>query len=238
MTPALERWRSWSDPVILLLSLFSIPVILLEFAWDQLPNSDRMLLTIANVVILVGFGTDYLAGLVKSSKRWGYVRNEWLMGALVVVSLVTVLPLGAGAIGAIRVLRLVRLARPIAGFIRLLSVGAEGRRRALTLMRRRSFRTAMAAAALTWITSAAAFTLAEGVGSQGRNESFGDALWWSAATITTVGYGDIAPQTGVGRSIALFTMIVGISVLSVVTAGIAAFFVSVDHEPDNDVAID
>jgi len=34
-----------------------------------------------------------------------------------------------------------------------------------------------------------AFTIAEGV--DVRDHSFADALWWSAATITTVGYGDI-----------------------------------------------
>jgi hypothetical protein len=39
-------------------------------------------------------------------------------------------------------------------------------------------------AGLTWLTAAAAFTLAEDVGDNGRVESFADTLWWSAATIT------------------------------------------------------
>lgn len=78
---------------------------------------------------------------------------------------------------------------------------------------------------MTWVTSAVAFTLAENVGEGRRVESFFDSLWWSAATITTVGYGDIYPVTATGRIIAVFTMVVGISTLAVVTARIAAFLV-------------
>ena len=69
------------------------------------------------------------------------------------------------------------------------------------------------------------FTLAEDVGDNGRVESFADALWWSAATITTVGYGDIAPVTLGGRIAGVITMVVGISTFAVITARVAAFLV-------------
>jgi len=78
------------------------------------------------------------------------------------------------------------------------------------------------------ITSAVAFTIAEDVGAGRRINSFFDALWWSAATITTVGYGDIYPITYVGRIIAVFTMLIGVSTLAVVTARIAQFFLTED----------
>ena len=60
-------------------------------------------------------------------------------------------------------------------------------------------------------------------------DSFFDALWWSAATITTVGYGDIYPVTAAGRIIAVFTMVVGVSTLAVVTARIAQFLIKNDE---------
>jgi voltage-gated potassium channel len=80
-------------------------------------------------------------------------------------------------------------------------------------------------AGLTWISSASAFTLVEDVRANGRIHSFFDALWWSSATITTVGYGDIAPITAPGRMVGVFTMVVGISTFATVTAKIAEFLV-------------
>ena len=78
---------------------------------------------------------------------------------------------------------------------------------------------------MTWLTSAAAFTLAEDVGDGEPIDSFFDALWWSTTTITTVGYGDIYPITTAGRIVAGLTMIVGISAFAVVTAKVAEFLV-------------
>jgi voltage-gated potassium channel len=49
-----------------------------------------------------------------------------------------------------------------------------------------------------------------------------DAVWWAFETITTVGYGDFVPVTLLGRIFAVGIMFVGISVLSLVTAAVAA----------------
>jgi voltage-gated potassium channel len=87
---------------------------------------------------------------------------------------------------------------------------------------------AISVSGLVWITSAVAFTLVEDVGTGRRVESFGDALWWSATTISTVGYGDIYPVTVVGRLVAVLTMIVGVSTFGVVTARIASALIRDD----------
>jgi voltage-gated potassium channel len=41
--------------------------------------------------------------------------------------------------------------------------------------------------------------------------TYGDALWWALCTVSTVGYGDITPQTGYGRLVGAFLIIIGIS---------------------------
>ncbi|WP_062464165.1 potassium channel family protein [Demequina soli] len=56
--------------------------------------------------------------------------------------------------------------------------------------------------------------------------NFGDALWWALVTMTTVGYGDYAPVTVQGRIIATIIMLLGVALIGVVTASVAAWFVS------------
>ncbi|NOG83629.1 MAG: cag pathogenicity island protein Cag26 [Planctomycetes bacterium] len=53
-----------------------------------------------------------------------------------------------------------------------------------------------------------------------------DALWWSFVTITTVGYGDIAPSTIGGRITGIVVMVFGIGILGMFTATIASAFVT------------
>ena len=55
--------------------------------------------------------------------------------------------------------------------------------------------------------------------------TFARALWWSAQTVTTVGYGDAVPSTEAGKTVAVIVMITGIGFLSVFTASIVAVFV-------------
>jgi voltage-gated potassium channel len=63
--------------------------------------------------------------------------------------------------------------------------------------------------------------------------SFGNALWWSVTTITTVGYGDEYPVTTTGRVVATLLMIGGISLLGTITATIASWIVQRVAEEDS-----
>ena len=54
---------------------------------------------------------------------------------------------------------------------------------------------------------------------------YGTALWFTIQTVTTVGYGDVTPESGVGRVVAAVVMIVAIGFLSIVTALITSTFI-------------
>jgi len=68
-------------------------------------------------------------------------------------------------------------------------------------------------------------TIVERVSPSGNIKNFSDGLWWAFTTITTVGYGDRYPTTTEGRILAVCLMVLGISLLGVVSATIAAWFV-------------
>jgi len=56
----------------------------------------------------------------------------------------------------------------------------------------------------------------------GTLRGLGEAFWWSAVTMTTVGYGDVAPQTLVGKTLAAMVMILGYSIIAVPTGIVTA----------------
>ena len=53
-----------------------------------------------------------------------------------------------------------------------------------------------------------------------------DGIWWAWVTVTTVGYGDIVPQSGEGRFFASILIMIGIVMVSLITANLSAFLLS------------
>lgn len=62
-------------------------------------------------------------------------------------------------------------------------------------------------------------------------KSYGDTLWWGIVTVTTVGYGDLVPQTMTGRVAAGVLMLVGVALLGTVAATLASAFHLADTRP-------
>jgi voltage-gated potassium channel len=58
-----------------------------------------------------------------------------------------------------------------------------------------------------------------------RALTFGDGLWLAFTTAATVGYGDIVPTTAASKIFAVFVVLMGVAVLSMLTAAIAAMWV-------------
>lgn len=145
--------------------------------------------------------------------------EAWVDLAIVLLTF-PLLPSLLASSGLLRLTRIARLAR----FARLASLLALGSRALLGLRR------AIAPNKLPFVLLTAAVVVVFGAASLYAVElrpddaqSFGDALWWAVVTVTTVGYGDIAPDTRAGRVVAAGVMLVGISFTSLLTAQIAAW---------------
>ncbi|MFF1924495.1 potassium channel family protein [Streptomyces sp. NPDC058221] len=79
--------------------------------------------------------------------------------------------------------------------------------------------------ALTVLVGSWAVLMAEQHAGHATITTYPRALWWSAETATTVGYGDFYPLTLWGRVVAVVVMIVGITTYGMVTAALATWFV-------------
>ena len=61
------------------------------------------------------------------------------------------------------------------------------------------------------------------------------ALWWSVATLTTVGYGDIYPITAMGKVLSAVIALLGIGLVAVPTGIISSGFMeTIDHQEDDE----
>jgi voltage-gated potassium channel len=60
----------------------------------------------------------------------------------------------------------------------------------------------------------------------GEFDSLGVSLWWAAQTVTTVGYGDVIPQTGLSKAVAVVVMLLGIAIVSLMTAVVTSAVVT------------
>lgn len=64
--------------------------------------------------------------------------------------------------------------------------------------------------------------------------TFGQAVWWSICTVTTIGYGALYPVTVSGRVVAVLLMVGGITLVGVVTASLASWIVQRVAETDTE----
>lgn len=225
MSDALAAWRERTGGLLFVLAVGSVPVLLLDFVIDELPTGDRRFILAVNVLVLAAFLIDYVVGLALARSKAQYVRNEKLSALIVVASIVALVPTIAW-LGSLKLLRLAPALRAGVAILRLVSAGGVASREARRTARSQALRTGLLATFMLWISAASAFTLVEDVGVNGKHESYFDALWWAAATITTVGYGDIVPETVLGRAVGVLCMVLGIAMFGLVTARLAAFLVS------------
>jgi len=151
------------------------------------------------------------------SGLWRYLRRPLVLVDILVV-LTLLAPVLAGEFVVLRLLRLLRLIA-LARFGRY-STALRTLLRALA-RRRYELSLSVVLASLILLVAATGMYLLEAAH---QPEAFGSiprALWWSVATLTTVGYGDVYPVTALGRLFAGITAIAGIGLIAL-PAGILA----------------
>lgn len=194
---------------MLVLAVASVPLFLLE--------SRHELLMLAGWTIVGVFAVDLAVRLwLNQGSSWAYLRRHWFDAAIVVLS---VLPF-------LRPLRALRALQVLRGARGLIAV-----HKAATMLDRnvRSLRGKGLILSCTALSAAAVFTVyMRESEAESEIDSIADALWWAAATVTTVGYGDLSPETGTARVAAFVLMVCGVSLFGLITANVSAKFLKDD----------
>jgi voltage-gated potassium channel len=181
-------------------------------------------ISIAEWTFTVLFTVEYILRLYCSLNRLHYARS--FFG---VVDLVSILPSylglifpGANVALALRVLRLFRVFR-VLKLLRYLSDG-QILLKAMVQSGRKVFMFFFSVSLIIMVLSVVMYVV------EGPNNGFTSipkSMYWTVVTITTVGYGDITPQTPLGQGIAALTMLIGYSIIAIPTGILTA---EISHE--------
>lgn len=197
----LERWQRITQWPLTIAAL----TFLIVYGWSVIANLGGSMARTADAVtwvIWAVFVVDYVVSLVLAP-----FRRRWFVHHFLDLLIV--------ALPALRALRLLRLLT----LFRVLQKGTG------TALRGRVTLYVIASASLLVLIGALGVLDAEQNASGSNIRSFGNAIWWAFATITTVGYGDYYPVTLSGRFIAVGMMIAGVALIGSVTATIASWVV-------------
>ncbi len=178
-------------------------VFLAAYAWPilqtDLPAALVAACGVVGAVVWGLFGIDYVVRVVLAKHRGNYVAHNLVDLAVVALPVLRPLPL-------LRLLMLIKVLN----------------RKASTSFRGRVGVYVTGIAAVLLLCASLAILDAERGHLGATIGSFGDAVWWSFVTVTTVGYGDVSPVTAAGRAIGIGLMLGGIALLGMVTATFAS----------------
>jgi voltage-gated potassium channel len=198
----LHQWEHLTAYPLTFLSILFIAV----YAWPILdPGLDeqwRSACELGDLLIWGVFCFEYVTRLLLSADKIRFVRTHWF--DLSVLILPVLRPL--------RALRLLNALRVL-------------NRHAVSWTRGRLALYVVATTGLIVLIAGLAVLEAER-GRPGSNiDSYPQALWWAVCTITTVGYGDLYPQTVEGRLVALALMVGGLGLIGFTTGSLASWIV-------------
>ncbi|MBQ8965996.1 potassium channel family protein [Ruminococcus sp.] len=191
------------DVVMSALAVFAAVLVLFDCT-KSLAGWERP----AGLIVYAVFAADLIvrAAAAEDKKKF-FSINFWDAVAVLPIHGVLPPPADPRADTVLSVLNLIRivafLSRPL--------------RKAQRFYNTNGFKYVVFATFMTVITGGVLIHYAEGM-------EFGDGIWWAFVTATTVGYGDISPNTLYGRLIAMVLMLVGIGLIGSLTSTLTSFF--------------
>jgi voltage-gated potassium channel len=211
--PRAYHWQHRLHWFMVVIALLSVPAFILEESLGA--PALRTLGRGIDLVILLAFALELGWMMRIVTHKLDYLLRNWLDVLIVVAA-------GANLLGWetewVALARLMRIA--IVGLLLARALGAMR-----DLFSPTGLPYVLGFAVISLLLSGAGFYWLEPT-----VESYLDGLWLAFVTAATVGYGDFVPTTPYSRLFAVFTVVIGLSVLSLVTATLVSIFIGEDEK--------
>ena len=214
----LERLENWLETPMLVLAFVWLALLMGEFIWGE-SSLFEMIGTSIYVIFILNFVLEFTL----APRKGDYLKRNWLTAISLLIPALRIFRV-------FRVFRVLRLARAGRG-LRLLRVVSSLNRGMHALgasLSRRGFGYVFALTLLVTFAGAAGMYAFENE-APGGLRSYGEALWWTAMIMTTMG-SQYWPQTIEGRVLCVFLALYAFAVFGYVTATLATYFVGRDAE--------
>ena len=204
---------------LLIVIIASIIFVMLESV-QEIDRKYHDFLNAAEWVITILFSIEYIARIITVKKPFKYIFSFYgIIDLLATIpKYVSILLAGSQSLVALRALRLLRVFR----ILKLARYIGESTNltRALKLSRAKILIFMMFVFILCVILGTIMYLVESG--QESGFTSIPRSVYWAIVTLTTVGYGDIAPATALGQFIASFIMLMGYAIIAVPTGIVTA----------------
>jgi voltage-gated potassium channel len=217
------------DIVLLIVIVYSIIIVMLE----SVPSFDiryHSFLNVSEWVVTILFSIEYILRILCIKRP-----SKYIFSFFGIVDLLSTIPKylsyfvgGSQYITAFRALRLLRVFR----ILKLVRFVGESNNliRALRASRTKIFVFVFFIIIISILLGTIMYLVE---GPQHGFNSIPHSVYWTIVTLTTVGYGDISPETGLGQIIATLIMIIGYGIIAVPTGIVSAEYASSKKEKKN-----
>ncbi len=219
-------WGKCFDIILLAVILSSIIVVMLESV-SEYEQKYGNLLTILEWIFTILFSIEYIARIISIGKPFRYIFSF-----LGIIDLLAVLPTylslfitGSQFLIVIRIIRLLRVFRifKLARYVGEADV-------LLKAMRASRYKITVFLFSVLTLAVIAGTVMYLVEGAKNGFTSIPKSIYWAIVTLTTVGYGDIAPQTILGQTLSSILMIMGYGIIAVPTGIVTVEMASLKHE--------
>ena len=209
------------DLVLIVAILASVTVVMLDSV-PEIAEEYHGLLRISEWIFTILFTIEYVARLwcVASRKKYALSFFGLIDLFAVIPTYLSVLLPGGEVLVVVRILRVLRVFR----ILKLVQYMGEAEVLVATLKASR-FKIAVFLITVMSIVVVIGSMIYLIEGPENGFTSIPRGLYWSIVTLTTVGYGDVTPQTGFGQGLAAMLMIMGYALIAVPTGLFSAEFV-------------